>query len=33
MTTVEEKDDVWLRFDELPCAKYDQKITYNSVRW
>ena len=31
MTTVEEKDDVFLRFDELPCPKYDQKVTSNSV--
>ena len=30
MTTVEEKDDLLLRFDELPCPKYDQKI-HNSV--
>ena len=31
MTTMEEKHDVYLRYDELPCKKYDQEVTYNKV--
>ena len=29
--SIEEKDDVFLRYDELPCPAYDQKVTFNEV--
>lgn len=31
LTTMEDKHDVYLRYDDLPCKKYDQKVTYNKV--
>lgn len=29
--SMKEKDDLYLRFDELPCPEYDKRVTYNKV--
>ena len=30
--SLKERNDVLLRFDELPCPEYDRRVTHNKVR-
>lgn len=32
MKSLKERNDAFLRFDELPCPEYDRKVTHNKVR-